>query len=146
MEPLVPVGGRNMKTAACRPSCSKHQLSIGRLLVGHWTFDNSANPCAESSRYRPTSTHDGVPITGAVWSADKPLFGTASPPTLANRSTGASGLRISWPANSYGNSLQKTSSLVSGWSDAGLTLTVEGNERVASVLASARAQFFRLVK
>jgi hypothetical protein len=42
-------------------------------LVGHWTFDNSANPWAETSGYQPAGTHDGVPIGTAgatVWSAE----------------------------------------------------------------------------
>jgi hypothetical protein len=71
----------------------------------------------------------------------------ASPrPTLASRNAGASGLRIAWPVTTYGYSLQKSASLISGWSDAGLTVTVEGNERVAYASVSARAQFFRLVQ
>jgi hypothetical protein len=43
-------------------------------LVGHWTFDNSANPWAETSGHQPAGTHDGTPIGTAggttVWSAE----------------------------------------------------------------------------
>src|ERR1019366_201748 len=42
-------------------------------LVGHWTFDDSANPWAETSGYKPAGTHDGEPIGTAgatVWSAE----------------------------------------------------------------------------
>src|ERR1039458_7442803 len=42
-------------------------------LIGHWTFDDSANPWVETSGYRPTGTHDGEPIGTAgatVWSAE----------------------------------------------------------------------------
>ena len=42
-------------------------------LVGHWTFDDSANPWVETSGNQPPGTHDGAPIGTAgatVWSAE----------------------------------------------------------------------------
>jgi hypothetical protein len=39
-------------------------------LVGHWTFDDSANPWAETSGYKPAGTHNGLPINAAAWSAE----------------------------------------------------------------------------
>jgi hypothetical protein len=74
------------------------------------------------------------------------LLPAGPPPKLAGRSSGASGLRISWPVASFGYRLQTSASLTGVWSDAGLTVTVEGNDRVAYAPVSARAQFFRLVK
>ena len=71
----------------------------------------------------------------------------ASPaPTLASRNAGASGLRIAWPVASFGYRLQTSASLTGAWSDAGLTVTVEGNERAVYAPTTAGAQFFRLVK
>jgi Concanavalin A-like lectin/glucanases superfamily len=71
----------------------------------------------------------------------------ASPaPTLASRNAGISGLRIAWPAASFGYRLQKLANLGGTWSDAGLTVTVEGNERAAYAPVVGSVQFFRLVK
>jgi hypothetical protein len=71
----------------------------------------------------------------------------ASPsPKLASRNAGASGLRISWPIETFGYRLQTSASLTGPWSDAGLVVTVEGNERAAYAPVAAGAQFFRLVK
>jgi hypothetical protein len=71
----------------------------------------------------------------------------ASPaPKLTTRNAGASGMRIAWPVASLGYRLQKTASLSGAWSDAGLTVTVEGNERAVYAPTTAGAQFFRLVK
>jgi hypothetical protein len=55
-------------------------------------------------------------------------------------------MRIAWPVASLGYRLQKTASLSGAWSDAGVTVTVEGNERAVYAPTTAGAQFFRLVK
>ena len=45
-------------------------------LVGHWTFDDSANPWAETSGFKPAGTHDGEPVAQpgftntAAWSSE----------------------------------------------------------------------------
>jgi hypothetical protein len=71
----------------------------------------------------------------------------ASPrPNLASRNAAASGLRIAWPVASFGYRLQTAASPTGAWSDAGLTVTVEGTERAAYAPVAARAQFFRLVR
>jgi hypothetical protein len=71
----------------------------------------------------------------------------ASPaPKLASRNAGASGLRIAWPVATFGYRLQTSASVPGAWSDAGLTVAVEGNERAAYAPVAASAQFFRLVK
>ena len=71
----------------------------------------------------------------------------ASPaPKLASRNAGASGLRIAWPVASFGYRLQTSASVPGAWSDAGLTVAVEGNERAAYAPVAPSAQFFRLVK
>jgi hypothetical protein len=71
----------------------------------------------------------------------------ASPaPKLASRNAGASGLRIAWPVASFGYRLQTSASVPGAWSDAGLTVAVEGNERAAYAPVAASARFFRLVK
>jgi hypothetical protein len=67
-------------------------------------------------------------------------------PKLTTRNAGASGLRIAWPVASLGYRLQKSASLTGAWSDAGLTVTVEGNEQAVYAPTVASAQFFRLVK
>jgi hypothetical protein len=71
----------------------------------------------------------------------------ASPaPKLASRNAGASGLRIAWPVASFGYRLQTSASVPGAWSDAGLTVAVEGNERAAYAPVAPSARFFRLVK
>jgi hypothetical protein len=71
----------------------------------------------------------------------------ASPaPKLTSRNAGASGLRIAWPVETFGYRLQTSASLTGAWSDAALTVAVEGNERAAYAPVAASAQFFRLVK
>jgi hypothetical protein len=73
------------------------------------------------------------------------MLPASQPPKLATSNT-ASGMRISWPVSTYGYALQTSASLAGSWSDAGLPVGVEGNERVAYAPVSASAQFFRLVK
>jgi hypothetical protein len=71
----------------------------------------------------------------------------ASPaPKLASRNAGVSGLHLAWPIANYGYKLQQSGSLSGPWSDAGLIVAVEGNERAAYAPVAASAQFFRLVK
>jgi hypothetical protein len=74
------------------------------------------------------------------------LLPTSPAPTLASRNAGASGLRIAWPVATFGYRLQTSASLTGAWSDAGLIVSVEGNERAAYAPVVASAQFFRLVK
>jgi hypothetical protein len=74
------------------------------------------------------------------------LLPASQAPTLASRNAGASGLRIAWPVASFGYRLLTSASLTGAWSDAGLVVTVEGNERAAYAPVAAGAQFFRLVK
>jgi hypothetical protein len=71
----------------------------------------------------------------------------ASPaPKLASRNAGASGLRISWPTDSFGHQLQTSPSPTGAWTNAALTVAVEGTERAAYAPVAASAQFFRLAK
>ena len=64
-------------------------------LVGHWTFNDSANPWAETSGYQPAGTHDGVPIGTAgatAWSAEGHAGGRTA--GSLDLTAGGCGLRI----------------------------------------------------
>ena len=74
------------------------------------------------------------------------LLPASQAPKLSSRNAGAAGLRLAWPLGSYGFSLQKSPGVLGGWSDAGLSVVVEGNENAAYAPISETAQYFRLVK
>ncbi|MCX6927712.1 MAG: LamG domain-containing protein [Verrucomicrobia bacterium] len=74
------------------------------------------------------------------------LLPTSPTPKLASRNAAASGLRIAWPVESFGYRLLTAASPTGPWSDAGLTVAVEGNERAAYAPVASSARFFRLVK
>jgi len=74
------------------------------------------------------------------------LLPASSTPTLNSRNVAGSGLRLAWPIANYGYKLQQSASLRGGWTDSGLPVAVEGNERAAYAPATGSAQFFRLVK
>jgi hypothetical protein len=66
-------------------------------------------------------------------------------PTLSVTLSGLM-LRIAWPVTATGFRLQQTSALPGGWTDSALTVTVEGNENVATVTPDAGALFLRLAQ
>jgi hypothetical protein len=47
-------------------------------LIGHWTFSDVNNPYAESSGFRPATTHDGTAIGTAALSSDHPAVLTGN--------------------------------------------------------------------
>ena len=73
-------------------SCAPSQAT----LVGHWTFDDSANPWQETSGYRNPGTHDGQPIgnTGAVAWSPEGRPGTHTGGSL-DLTAGGCGLKVS---------------------------------------------------
>ncbi|MGC3959764.1 MAG: LamG domain-containing protein [Verrucomicrobiota bacterium] len=67
-------------------------------------------------------------------------------PVLIVQSTPGNQVRLSWPTTAVGFSLQKSVSVNGGWTDAGLTSSVEGSENAAYTSTTNNAQFYRLVK
>ena len=47
-------------------------------LIGHWTFSDTSNPYAESSGFRPATTHDGTAIGAVALSTDHPAVLTGN--------------------------------------------------------------------
>ena len=47
-------------------------------LIGHWTFNDVNNPYAESSGFRPATTHDGTAIGTVALSSDHPAVLTGN--------------------------------------------------------------------
>jgi Concanavalin A-like lectin/glucanases superfamily/Immunoglobulin domain len=47
-------------------------------LIGHWTFSDTVNPYAESSGFRPATTHDGTAIGTVALSSDHPVVLTGN--------------------------------------------------------------------
>jgi hypothetical protein len=74
------------------------------------------------------------------------LLPTSPAPKLTSRNAGVNGLRLAWPLGSYGFFLQKSSDVRGGWTDAGLSVAVEGNENAAYSPISESAQVFRRVR
>ena len=68
-------------------------------------------------------------------------------PSLTVRAVAPSSVQLAWPASVSGYVLQSSTSLTSGWSSAGLTPTVQGNQSVVtdSVL-SGTTKFYRLAR
>lgn len=54
--------------------------------------------------------------------------------------------RVSWPVSATGFVLQETNALPGGWADSTATISVSGDENVASIPASGAAKYFRLSK
>jgi hypothetical protein len=72
-------------------------------------------------------------------------LGIVGPPELTIHLSGGSQVRLSWPSDAAGFNVERTSSLPGGWTAAGLTVTVEGDENVAYDSISG-ARYYRLVK
>jgi len=76
--------------------------------------------------------------------------GVAPPPLVRLAITLQTGgnVRISWPSSATGYSLQSTSGLPGGWTDANLTVTVDSTtgRNFATVSAASGTKFYRLRK
>jgi hypothetical protein len=74
------------------------------------------------------------------------LTGVPEVPSLTIALWTGNQVRLSWPASAAGYTLESSSTVNSGYADAGLTVTAEGSDNVAYAPASSNAQFYRLVK
>ena len=63
-------------------------------LIGHWTFNDPGNPFAETSGFRPATTHDGTPIGSVVLTNDAPAMAKANGITNSLDFTGGGLLEI----------------------------------------------------
>jgi hypothetical protein len=84
----------------------------------------------------------GLRVDQLVLSGVTPV---AEPPTLAVTVSG-SNLRIAWPASATGFILQETSALLGGWTASIASVTLDGNENVATPPLGTGAKFYRLVQ
>jgi hypothetical protein len=73
------------------------------------------------------------------------LVGVPQAPSLKIQSWTGDQVRLSWPTAANGYTLQSSGSVNGGYTNAGLTVTVEGDDNVSYAPRSESAQFFRLI-
>jgi hypothetical protein len=107
---------------------------------------------AGSSFVAGVNTLDFVPNNGGTAANpsglrvdDLVLTGATQPPVLAVTRSG-NDVRLSWPVSATGFLLEETAALPGGWVNSSASVTVQGNENVAVIVATGAAKFYRLRK
>ena len=109
-------------------------LSIGSTAIG---FANSPAPQSASD----SSAEDLISqfVNGTVSVVGPPLA-----PASRTGSGASSGFVISWPNTVTGAVLEASATLGAGWTNASVTLTLNGGSYSASIPATGTARFYRL--
>ena len=76
---------------------------------------------------------------------DLVITGVTLPPVLTFSFLGGS-IQTAWPTNATGFILQETSTLPGGWTNSSVSVFVQGDRSVATVIPGGNAKFYRLVK
>ena len=76
---------------------------------------------------------------------DLVITGVTLPPVLTVSFSGGS-IQTAWPTNATGFILQETSTLPGGWTNSSVSVFVQGDRSVATVIPGGNAKFYRLVK
>lgn len=139
------------------------QLYIDGVLDTGVNLVNDLPPLALASGYhlmigaRENSGHNGIDDQFAGLIYDVRVYqGTLSepvikallvpPPALTIQPWPGNQARISWSTNATGFALQATGALPGGWTNSGLTVTVENTENAAYAPVAGNALFYRLIK
>jgi len=69
-----------------------------------------------------------------------------APPTLTIQLWTGGQVRIAWPTSAAGYSLQRSTTVNTGYASPGLTVTVEGSQNAVYDTPGNGARFYRLVK
>jgi len=101
-----------------------------------WPMTNPGNGSLES----PAPDFGEKPLSYLVY------VSVVTPPTLKIQSWTGNQVRISWPTTATGYALQRSTTVTTGYTSPGLTVTVEGSENVAYDTRGNGARFYRLVK
>ena len=76
---------------------------------------------------------------------DLVITGVTLPPVLTVSFSGGS-IQTAWPTNATGFILQETSTLPGGWTNSSVSVFVQGDRSVATVIPGGNAKFYRLTK
>lgn len=101
-----------------------------------WPMTNPGNGALES----PAPDFGEQPVSYLVY------VNVPTPPALKIQLWTGNQVRISWPTSAAGFSLLRSSNAGSGYTNPGLTVTVEGSENAAYDSRGAGARFYRLTK
>ena len=101
-----------------------------------WPMTNPGDPATET----PAAGFAETPVSYLVY------VSVVNPPILKVQPWTGGQIRISWPAVATGYTLQRSSTVTSGYVSAGLTVTVEGSEDAAYDSTGTAAKFYRLIK
>ncbi|PYJ84817.1 MAG: hypothetical protein DME22_11360 [Verrucomicrobia bacterium] len=76
---------------------------------------------------------------------DLVITGVTLRPVLTVSFSGGS-MQTAWPTNATGFILQETSALPGGWTNSSVSVFVQGDRSIATVIPGGNAKFYRLIK